>query len=176
MFGYAIFLRILNMSLTASVIIVFVLACRLLLRRIPKIYSYILWSVVIFRLLCPISISAPISLLGLVQAPVVKLDEDSLWTMQSVQLKDSILDQQVAKEKDFVGGVGFVEYISSDSGQVEECVYTTDGRSRFIFGQSEENIRKCIAFYSIARLTENIKVANLRLESAYMNDNIFEKL
>lgn len=26
------------------------------------------------------------------------------------------------------------------------------------------------------RLTENIKVANLRLESAYLNDNIFEKL
>lgn len=28
----------------------------------------------------------------------------------------------------------------------------------------------------IERLTENIKVANLRLESAYMNDNIFDKL
>lgn len=32
--------------------------------------------------------------------------------------------------------------------QVEECVYTTDGRSRFIFGKSKENIRKSIAFYS----------------------------
>ena len=32
--------------------------------------------------------------------------------------------------------------------QVKECVYTTDGRSRFIFGKSEEYIRKSIAFYS----------------------------
>ena len=31
---------------------------------------------------------------------------------------------------------------------VEECTYTTDGRSRFIFGKSGEMIRKSIAFYS----------------------------
>lgn len=31
---------------------------------------------------------------------------------------------------------------------VEECTYTTDGRSRFIFGKDSEMIRKCIAFYS----------------------------
>lgn len=32
--------------------------------------------------------------------------------------------------------------------QVEECVYTTDGRSRFIFGRSAEYIEKSIAFYA----------------------------
>ncbi len=32
--------------------------------------------------------------------------------------------------------------------QVEECVYTTDGRSRFIFGKSAEYIDKSIAFYT----------------------------
>ena len=31
---------------------------------------------------------------------------------------------------------------------VEECTYTTDGRSRFIFGKNAEMIKKCIAFYS----------------------------
>jgi len=31
---------------------------------------------------------------------------------------------------------------------VEECTYTTDGRSRFIFGKDGEMIKKCIAFYS----------------------------
>ena len=31
---------------------------------------------------------------------------------------------------------------------VEECTYTTNGRSKFIFGKSAENIRKSIAFYS----------------------------
>lgn len=58
-------LTVLNMSLTASIVIVFVLLARLLLRKAPKVFSYALWGVVLFRLLCPISISSDISLLGL---------------------------------------------------------------------------------------------------------------
>lgn len=59
----AIFERILNMSLTGSIVIAVVLLARLLLRRAPKIYSYALWAVVLFRLLCPISLSAGLSVL-----------------------------------------------------------------------------------------------------------------
>ena len=59
----AIFERVLNMSLTGSIVIAVVLLARLLLRRAPKIYSYMLWAVVLFRLLCPISLSADLSVL-----------------------------------------------------------------------------------------------------------------
>ena len=64
-----VFPAVLNMSLTASVVIVFVLLARLLLRRAPRIISYALWAVVLFRLLCPVSLSAGFSLLNLVDAP-----------------------------------------------------------------------------------------------------------
>lgn len=53
-----------NMSLTASVVILAVLAVRLLLRRAPKVFSYALWAVVLFRLLCPCPSPPPVSLLG----------------------------------------------------------------------------------------------------------------
>ena len=59
----AIFERVLNMSLTGSIVIAVVLLARLFLRRAPKIYSYMLWAVVLFRLLCPISLSAGLSVL-----------------------------------------------------------------------------------------------------------------
>lgn len=59
----AIFERVLNMSLTGCIVIAVVLLARLLLRRAPKIYSYMLWAVVLFRLLCPISLSAGLSVL-----------------------------------------------------------------------------------------------------------------
>ena len=59
-----IFLRILNMSLTGSAVILLVLAARLLLKRTPKIFSYALWAVVLFRLLCPVSLSASVSALS----------------------------------------------------------------------------------------------------------------
>ncbi len=39
-----------------------------------------------------------------------------------------------------------------------------------------EQVLEGMAEEEIERLTENIKVANLRMESAYLNDNIFEKL
>ena len=51
------------MSLTASVMIVLVILVRLALKRAPKIYSYALWSVVLFRLLCPRFAASPVSLL-----------------------------------------------------------------------------------------------------------------
>lgn len=66
----ALFPTVLNMSLTASAVILVVLLARFLLRRAPKVFSYALWAVVLFRLLCPVSLTAGISLFGAVDAPV----------------------------------------------------------------------------------------------------------
>ena len=60
----SLFVRVLNMSLTGSLIILAVLLVRLLLRKAPKIFSYALWLVVLFRLLCPVSFESGFSLLG----------------------------------------------------------------------------------------------------------------
>ena len=67
----AVFLKILNMSLSAALVIVVVLLARLLLRRAPGKWRYLLWIVVAFRLLCPVSISAPFSILRLTAQPAV---------------------------------------------------------------------------------------------------------
>ena len=58
----AVFLKILNMSLSASVVIVVVLFVRLLLRKAPKKWSYLLWLVVAFRLCFPVSIESMFSI------------------------------------------------------------------------------------------------------------------
>ncbi len=58
-----LFLEVLNMSITAGYCVLAVVFIRLLLRKLPKIYSYILWSVVFFRLVCPVSIKSVFSLL-----------------------------------------------------------------------------------------------------------------
>lgn len=57
------FLTVLNMSYTACFVIAAVLLARLMLNwlRAPKIFSYALWAVVLFRLLCPISFASEIS-------------------------------------------------------------------------------------------------------------------
>jgi len=60
-----IFLQILNMSITAGYVILVVMITRLLLKKAPKIYSYVLWSVVLFRLICPISFESMFSLVSI---------------------------------------------------------------------------------------------------------------
>ncbi|WMJ89195.1 M56 family metallopeptidase [Anaerocolumna sp. MB42-C2] len=57
-----LFLIILNMSITAGYVIPAVIFIRLLLKRAPKKYSYLLWSVVLFRLICPVSFSSVCSI------------------------------------------------------------------------------------------------------------------
>ena len=58
-----VFLQVLNMSVTGGMVILFVLIARLLLKKAPKLFSYALWSVVLFRLCCPFSFESAISLL-----------------------------------------------------------------------------------------------------------------
>ena len=59
----ALFLTVLNMSLRASYVILFVIVIRLFLKKIPKTYSYVLWFAVLFRLICPFSFDSIFSLI-----------------------------------------------------------------------------------------------------------------
>ena len=69
MFFYTFMPKLFNMSLTASVAIVLVILLRLLLKKVPKVISYALWGVVLFRLLCPMSIGSNFSVYNLFDAP-----------------------------------------------------------------------------------------------------------
>ena len=59
---------VLNMSVTATYVAAMVILVRFFLKKAPKIFSYALWSVVLFRLLCPFSLPSDFSLLGAVTA------------------------------------------------------------------------------------------------------------
>lgn len=74
---YHIFSQILNMSITAGMVVCMVLLMRILLRRAPKIFSYLLWSVVLFRLLCPIALSSSFSALRIWEAPAAETETTS---------------------------------------------------------------------------------------------------
>ena len=64
-----IFTAVLNMSLTGSIVILCVLTARLVLKKAPRVLSWVLWLAVLLRLLCPVSIPGPASVLELVDAP-----------------------------------------------------------------------------------------------------------
>lgn len=83
-----VFLTVLRMNAYASLVIVAVIAARFLLRRFPKWYSYVLWSVVGLRLVCPFSVRAPFGVMNLLQkavksgaAPDVKTGEAAAYAV-----------------------------------------------------------------------------------------------
>jgi beta-lactamase regulating signal transducer with metallopeptidase domain len=58
-----IFLKIVNMSISASWIVLAVLLLRLLLKKAPKWITVLLWGIVAIRLICPFSIESVMSLI-----------------------------------------------------------------------------------------------------------------
>ena len=64
------FINVLNMNLTASYVIVFIMIVRLPLKKVPKIISYVSWCVAAFRLVCPISFESIVSLLPTNASPI----------------------------------------------------------------------------------------------------------
>ena len=52
------------------------------------------------------------------------------------------------EERDALAQAALKELYTLTGYQVTECTYTTDGRSKFVFGKSDVYIKKCIAFYT----------------------------
>jgi len=75
----AAFFVILDMGYTASFAILAVLFARVLLRRAPKIVSCMLWAVVLFRLVCPVSFTTPVSVLSFVVPAAGVFSDDVAW-------------------------------------------------------------------------------------------------
>ena len=113
-----LFLQIVNMSITSSYVILFVILIRLLLKKAPKIYSYILWAVVFLRLIIPISFE---NIFSFIPINTNTIPQDVLYTKtpeinSGIRAIDGIVNNSLAKP--VVGrGVNLME-ILIDLGQV----------------------------------------------------------
>jgi len=83
-----LFLTVLNMSLTASYVILVVMLIRLLLKKVPKSISYALWSVVAFRLIIPFSFESIFSLMP--RNTKIVLNPHNVIYQQSPQINNRI--------------------------------------------------------------------------------------
>ena len=61
------FLKVVNMSLSASWLVLAVLILRVILKKAPKWINVLLWALVAVRLICPISIESRLSVIPNVQ-------------------------------------------------------------------------------------------------------------
>lgn len=92
----AVFSKILSMSLSACFVIVAVLFFRFLLRRAPRKYSYMLWMLVFFRLLCPLTLESPVSLVP-VKADAIVYQSSSSGSSLKVDSGIRVIDTMAAR-------------------------------------------------------------------------------
>ena len=100
-----LFVTNVNMSITASYVAIGVILVRLLLKRVPKVFSYVLWLPVLFRLVCPFSFDSAFSFFnlinlntrqgsgiteGLLQTPVIQSGIDSIDSAVNASLPQAI--------------------------------------------------------------------------------------
>ncbi len=97
-----IFIRILNMSITAGWMILAVMLARLLLKKAPRKFTVLLWGLVALRLLLPISIEAPTSLVPRTEA----ISIDALYAASSQVRSGSTLVNETASLENETSNVG----------------------------------------------------------------------
>ena len=94
-----LFISVLNMSLTASYVILFVILARLLLKKVPKVISYALWGVVAFRFIIPFSFESVFSLMprntNAVPIPHDIIYQQSPQINTGIEIVDSYVSQSL---------------------------------------------------------------------------------
>lgn len=151
-----LFISVLNMSLTASYVILFVILVRLLLKKAPKVISYALWCVVAFRLIIPFSFESMFSLMPR-NTNTAPIPQDIIY-QQTPQINSGIevIDSFVRKS--------LPAPIIGDSVNPLQ-IYTEIGSYIWVFGVIALLI---YSFISIFTLKRKLKSAQL------MDQNIFE--
>lgn len=92
-----IFIKLLNLSIQASILITVVLLLRFILNKSPKSIKCLLWALVAIRLVCPFSIESKFSLAP--DAEVVSMD--NYVGMPNVLSKTTGSDRYVKKKRDW---------------------------------------------------------------------------
>lgn len=85
-----IFVSIINMSITASVAVVLIIFFKLMIgKKLPGIFNYALWAIVLFRLLIPFSVPSEFSVYN-----VLPLNEKVI-TQSTTPLSSTIIQQDI---------------------------------------------------------------------------------
>lgn len=105
---HTFFDQILWMSVMASIVIATVLLIRILLKRFPRKYSYLLWLIVGIRLVCPVAVPSSLSLFNLQFLPGQDREAES------------------RKEADLSEGLKYNQYKIFPDGTMETIVQETN--------------------------------------------------
>lgn len=169
-----IFLQILDLSVSASFVIVAVLLARLALRRAPKICSYVLWGAVLLRLLFPWSIQSPAG----VVPEVASLSGRYSFSGEEISLADAGAAAYQTVGDSLRGSSGTQRIPTGDS--------QPDGSTRYVTASREEvwllagkyvwaagvTVMTASSVFSCLRLRRRLRTAIPMEKNVYLTEEI----
>ena len=155
------FQDLMRMNIIASCVILFVIVIRVFLKRAPKIFSYALWGIVLLRLLVPVSIESPMSVVPdqSAFASVVEVNE-ILPEIQFETIQDRIDNQQVLENTS--PGEPFTQVSRS-------CDAETYLTFVWLFGIAIMLLRSIVSYWKLKR---KLKVVIPFRKGIYLADDI----
>ena len=169
-----LFVQVLDMTEAAGIVILAVMVVRILLHRAPKIFSYILWSVVLFRLLCPLTIEIPVSLLP----EMFSVSDNYALAEEPISIVGASEAAYRAVGDALNGGLG-IQYIRTtqrtDNGMIRYVstnwwdVWILFGQYVWVFGMMIMAVRSMILY---KRLRNNLVVKVRLRDNIYIADDI----
>jgi len=169
-----LFMQTIDMSKIASVVILFVILARLLLKRAPKIISYALWAVVLFRLLCPLSLEAPVSIVP----DITPVSQDYSLADKPISVIGAGLAAYRAAGDAFNGGLGVQHIQTTETNENGNAVYVaSDWRDVWIlFGQyvwiAGITVMLIYSAVSYLKIHQKLKVIVPVRDNIYIADDI----
>ena len=159
---YTFIPRLLNMSLTASVVILFVLVTRLILKRTPKVFSYALWVIVLLRLLVPVTISSPVS--------IMPASQTATSETVNTALPDFVFETPWDAQENKLS----IQQATEEGNPVTVAVYTSLEPVQYlglawIAGMA---VMMLYSFFSYRKIRKSIRIALSLRDNIYIADDI----
>jgi beta-lactamase regulating signal transducer with metallopeptidase domain len=157
-----LFLIVLNMSITGSFVALAVMIARLLLKRTPKIFSYALWALVLFRLICPFSFESAVSLIPTNKEPIpqeiVYMQNPAINT--GIKLIDNTVNNSIEESFLIVNQATNVNTVGNTI-EIYAIIW--------LFGIT---VLLCYGFITYFRLKQRLSIAILVRDNIYETDLI----
>ncbi len=154
------FLTVVNMSISASWIVLAVLVLRLLLKKAPKWISVLLWAIVAVRLVCPFAIESVMSLIPSVETISLEIMYDKTPEINTgVPVINGVINQAIGA------------FFTPTSGTSVNPLQVWIPVLAFVWGIGM-HLLLVYTVVSYWRVTHKIKTAVLLSDNIYQSENV----
>lgn len=156
-----VFLKVLNMSISASIIVFIVIALRLLLKKAPKWVNVLMWGIVSLRLIIPFTVESKLSLMpnseNIIKIPIVTAPD----SQQIIPIEPAVNPGNTYIPSTNQGGIPLTENSPFDTTSIIAIIWIIGIAALLIY-----------TLISYIRLKRKIGTAVLLKDNIYQSENV----